>query len=193
MRGSAAEILRGTITIERGASADYRALAHFHYAPGRPATWAGVWRAVYWEEERQRHCKLQIEGPVLSLPKDCKLQIGEGKPSHVVAVGVLSFPVLSLRQRERALGLEGMDPRQRRAWVNGNIRTISRVIVHPQFRSLGLASALVRRICADCTVRYVEALAAMGEVHPFFEKGGMRRVTSPGSDQPAYFILDREN
>jgi hypothetical protein len=184
MRGSAAEILDGQITIERGTSADYRGLAHFHYAPGRPATWAGVWRGVYWEEERRRHCKLQIE--------DCKLQIEKPKSGRVVAVGVLSFPVLSLRQRERALGLEGMEPRQRREWVNRHIRTISRVIVHPQFRALGLASALVRRICADCTVRYVEALAAMGDVHPFFEKGGMRRVTPPGSDQPAYFILDRE-
>ena len=37
----------GRIVMEKGTLADYRRLAHLHYAPGDPATWAGVWRAVY--------------------------------------------------------------------------------------------------------------------------------------------------
>src|SRR4051794_12321167 len=40
-------IVPGTFCIERGTSADYAKLAHLHYAPGKPATWAGVWRVRY--------------------------------------------------------------------------------------------------------------------------------------------------
>ncbi|MEO6436540.1 MAG: GNAT family N-acetyltransferase, partial [Tepidisphaeraceae bacterium] len=71
-----------------------------------------------------------------------------------------------------------------------NVRAISRVIVHPQFRGLGVASGLVRRVLLDCPTRYVEATAAMGEVHPFFEKGGMRRVVPGREGGAAYFIWD---
>jgi GNAT superfamily N-acetyltransferase len=72
------------------------------------------------------------------------------------------------------------------------------VIIHPQFRSLGLASALVRHVCEQCTTRYVEAYAVMGRVHPFFEKGGMIRhdrddddARSSSSTGPVYYLFDR--
>jgi N-acetylglutamate synthase-like GNAT family acetyltransferase len=76
--------------------------------------------------------------------------------------------------------------------VNRHVRTISRVIVHPQFRALGIASQLVRRILQDCPTRYVEAVAAMGAVHPFFERAGMTRVEPATAAEPAYFLFDRE-
>jgi ABC-type ATPase with predicted acetyltransferase domain len=88
--------------------------------------------------------------------------------------------------REAVLGLSGPRYGEKLRFVNAHVRTISRVIVHPQFRALGIASRLVRRICEDCTTRYVEAIATMGEVHPFFEKGGMRRIDE------GYFLFDRE-
>jgi GNAT superfamily N-acetyltransferase len=65
------------------------------------------------------------------------------------------------------------------------------VIVHPQFRGLGIASQLVRRICDECPTRYVEAIAAMGEVHPFFERAGMRKIEGDANGR-AYFIFDRD-
>jgi hypothetical protein len=52
---------------------------------------------------------------------------------------------------------------------------------------------LVRRICEECPTRYVEAIAAMGEVHPFFERGGMRKVESGDASGKAYFCFDRED
>ena len=171
----AAEFLPGRLWIERGTVRDYRALARFHYAPGDPATWAGVWRCLYaWKDQwRYENCKLRID--------NCQLPI-DGE--RVVGVAVLSFPTLLSRARVGALRLRG---RQRGAvFVNRHVRTISRVIVHPQFRSLGIASALVRRICCDCTTRYVEAMAAMGRVHPFFERGGMKRIGE------GYFLFDRK-
>jgi GNAT superfamily N-acetyltransferase len=178
--------LPGTIDIERGTIEDFRELEQFHYAPGRPATWAGIWRVKYVDgglwmvdgDKGPRGCVLNHPLSTIHYPRF--------SPARVIAVGVLSYPTPSHRTRDRVLGLSGPRYGQKLAFVNRHVRTISRVIVHPQFRSLGIASALVRRICEDCPVRYVEAIAAMGEVHPFFEKAGMKRVGE------GYFIFDRE-
>ena len=161
---SLSTILPGTFRIERGTISDYRALAHFHYARGDPAAWAGIWRATY----------------------AGRSEISDFKSDpRVVAVAVLSYPVPAHRVRDRVLGLTGPRYGAKLAFVNAHIRTISRVIVHPQFRGLGLAAQLVRRVCDECPVRYVEAIAAMGEVHPFFERGGMVRMGE------GYFLFDR--
>jgi ABC-type ATPase with predicted acetyltransferase domain len=108
-----------------------------------------------------------------------------------VAAAVLSFPVVNSSARELALGLSGWEKGRRLSFVNEHVRAISRVVVHPQFRSLGLASWLVREVCVACPVRYVEAFAVMGRVHPFFEKGGMRCVAAKAG-RPVYYLFDRE-
>ena len=168
----AVDFLPGRLVIERGRARDYRELGRFHYVMEAPATWAGVWRIVY--EAR-------------SIRDAAPLCPGVGR---VVAVGVLSWPLLSCRARDGLLGLRRRKTLGKMRFLNRHVRTISRVIVHPQFRSLGLASRLVRRICAECPTRFVEAVAVMGRVHPFFERGGMERVGTCGKDG-AYFFLDR--
>jgi GNAT superfamily N-acetyltransferase len=152
------EFWRRRLLLQRGTCRDYRALARFHYAPGDPATWTEIWRCLY----RAR-----------------------GSEDRVVAVAVLSYPTLQSAARD--LVLRRYQKRSAHiAFINRHLRTISRVIVHPQFRGLGIASALVRRICDECPTRYVEAFARMGEAHPLFERGGMRRI------KPNYFFLDRK-
>jgi hypothetical protein len=59
------------------------------------------------------------------------------------------------------------------------MRTISRVIVHPMFRGTGLAVRLVRHVLEHAETRYVEALAAMGRVNPFFKRAGMAEFDRP--------------
>ena len=113
-----------------------------------------------------------------------------GESGRVVAVGVLSYPTLALRARDEVLGLRGMNERERIAFVNSNVRTISRVVVHPQFRAAGLAVALVRCLIEHCDTRYVESLAVMGRAHPFFEKAGMRRVDQ-GEGRPVYYWWEK--
>ncbi|MGB7158168.1 MAG: GNAT family N-acetyltransferase [Tepidisphaeraceae bacterium] len=120
--------------------------------------------------------------------------------SRVVAVGVLSFPSFRSTPRERVLELREMTHKERLRFTNAHVRTISRVVVHPQFRALGLASELVRTLIAHCPTRYVEASAVMARVHPFFAAAGMRAVPfdsaqdghADESDRPAYFIFDKE-
>jgi len=65
------------------------------------------------------------------------------------------------------------------------------VIVHPQFRSLGLSSILARWMCEQCDTRYVEALAAMGRAHPFFERAGMTRFEPTEKSGAVYYLFDR--
>jgi ABC-type ATPase with predicted acetyltransferase domain len=161
-----AAVLPGRVVLRRGRARDYERLKRFHYRGKRPATWADVWVAEYFRAD--------------SKPAD----------GRVVAVGVLSYPTIALHARDEALGLRGMEERARIAFVNRNVRTISRVIVHPQFRSVGLAVALVQCLMRGCNTRYVEALAVMGKAHPFFEKAGMRRIES-GEGRPVYYLWER--
>jgi ABC-type ATPase with predicted acetyltransferase domain len=113
-------------------------------------------------------------------------------PARLIALGVLSYPVPSSRIRERALDLTELryDPRKIR-WLNRNLRTISRIIVHPQFRGIGLARELVRTLCQNSDVRYVEAMAHMGRAVPFFERAGMTRHEPADDTSPIYYLWDR--
>jgi GNAT superfamily N-acetyltransferase len=57
--------------------------------------------------------------------------------------------------------------------VNSDILRISRVIIHPKFRGIGLAQELVRQTLPLVNARIVECVAAMAKYNPFFEKAGM--------------------
>ncbi len=161
--------LPGQLILSRGTSGDYRELECFHYLTKRPATWAAVWSIRY-------------------LPRNCPTPESN---SRLAAVGVLSYPVPSCRPRERVLDRLNFTRAQNLAFANQQVRTISRVVVHPQFRSLGLSTILVQCLCDNCDTRYVEAIAMMARAHPFFDRAGMTRIAPERDDEPVYFILDR--
>jgi ABC-type lipoprotein export system ATPase subunit/predicted N-acetyltransferase YhbS len=56
------------------------------------------------------------------------------------------------------------------------VSTISRVVVHPKYRSIGLGAKLVRETLPKAGTPCVEAVAVMARYNPFFEKAGMRRI-----------------
>ncbi len=60
--------------------------------------------------------------------------------------------------------------------VNSDFLNISRVVVHPKFRSIGLGAMLVRNSLPLVSKKYVETTAVMAKYNPFFEKAGMQRV-----------------
>ena len=100
----------------------------------------------------------------------------------LAGVVVESLPALGCALRRMALpGVFDLKDRSlAAAKLNRDMRTISRVIVHPMFRSArGLAVRLVRHVLENAQTPYVEALAAMGRVHPFFRKAGMREFDRP--------------
>lgn len=70
-------------------------------------------------------------------------------------------------------------------WLNETLRTISRVIVAPEYRGLGVATALVREYLRAPLTPVTEAIAAMGHVSPFFERAGMRALGEISSARDA--------
>ena len=157
--------LQGALILQQGCAKDYRALERFHYVPKRPATWASVVVARY-------------------VP-------GDGQPIRLIGVGVLSYPSALLRARHRTFGLKPMHYGQRMRWSNAHVRTISRIIVHPQFRGIGLSTLLIHWLRDQCSTRYIEAPARMGHAHPLFERAGFTRVEPIDADEPVYYWFDR--
>jgi GNAT superfamily N-acetyltransferase len=209
------DFLPGRFALVRGRPRDYFALEHFHYLPQRPATYADVWVVRFVDDEdddARRHAPRPLRGDTLRFAQHDALDAhravamrreaaddgDDPRAWRVVAVAVLSYPTIRSIPRERTLGLRDAAPRERAAYVNAHVRTVSRVVVHPQFRGLGLASELVRKLIAVCPTRYVEASAVMAHVHPFFAAAGMRRISVDGDAsgsndlaRPAYFIVDK--
>lgn len=137
--------------IEIGEAADYRRLAMFHYRAGPPATWAQVLRAV------------------------------DRRSGVVAGVLVVSMPTLHGSARRCAWpGAFGeRDARAAAAELRRELRTISRVVIDPRYRGLGLATELVRRYLARPLSAKTETVAAMGWCCPFFAAAGMREVAAP--------------
>ncbi|HED54593.1 MAG TPA: hypothetical protein ENJ00_10400 [Phycisphaerales bacterium] len=69
--------------------------------------------------------------------------------------------------------------RSRAERLNAELRTISRVIIDPRFRGLGIASAMVRSYLREPITPCTEAIAVMGELCPFFERAGMKKIELP--------------
>jgi hypothetical protein len=111
---------------------------------------------------------------------------------HAQTAGVIVYsmpsPALELRNVATNNFFTGFDKGTKLALINKNIRRISRVIIEPRFRGLGLACRLVRETMPVIDVPIVEALAVMGLVNPFFEKAGMKAYTAPVPTRSVRFI-----
>lgn len=151
------------VRLEPGGRVDYLALAPLHYRAQQPATITRVLRAVH-DDGRSR--------PVLA------------------GALVVSMPALNARWRALAWPgeYEHLPPRERARRLNDEVRTISRVIVDPRFRSLGLAARLVRAYLRERRPPRVEAVAAMGHAAPFFERAGMRAIPLAPSARDARLL-----
>ena len=143
-----------------GSRRDYKTLAPFHYLRHEPFS---IERVLVLEDLRP------------SVASRFNLQSDACEASSVVAVLIESLPALGCALRHEALGQRYRwdDRRAAARLLNAEVRCVSRVVVHPQWRGLGLAVRLVRWALSTATTPYTEALAAMGRVHPFFERAGM--------------------
>jgi len=134
-----------------GCMDDYKSLFAYHYRSERLGPLAGIFA-------------LKSVSFVPGLPKE--LPLG-------VIVYCLPTPGLAMRNVATAGLFEGLDRLTQLALFNKNIRTITRVIIDPRLRGLGLAAKLVRETMPQMNVPIIEALAVMGLVNPFFEKAGL--------------------
>ena len=181
------------IRVERGAMADWLALAPLHYRSHHAGAITDVFRMVY-RATTSRDRK--VAGAFPAAERSCapsapatfrsRLETARGWP-RLVGVIVVSRSALSLGGRDRATGgryrTAGMGRMATANPVNRELRVISRVVIAPNWRGLGLAGRLVAETLPQVGTPYVEAMAAMGRVHPFFERGGMTAYPQPPSRQ----------
>jgi GNAT superfamily N-acetyltransferase len=137
------------VQIVEGTLKDYRRLSRFHYRDSRLGPFERIFTA----------------------------KLG----GEVAGVIVYSMPAPSIELRRIATNnsFAGFDRRSSIALLNKTVRTISRVIVEPRFRGLGLAVRLVRETMPLENIPMIEALAVMGRANPFFEKAGMKAFVAP--------------
>lgn len=153
----------GDWPIVPGCRADYLALKAHHYRPGNPMT---MMRILTIYDHTPTATDRFLAQPATPSP---------------VAVLVESLPALSCRLRDEALGgrYGHLRPKPRAALLNQELRCISRVIVDPRYRGLGLAVRLVKHALSTATTRYTESIAVMGRVSPFFSRAGMIAYERP--------------
>ena len=72
----------------------------------------------------------------------------------------------------RSLVLPKMDLKE----LNQKLAVISRIVVHPKYRTIGLGEKLIRDTLPLVGTSYVEMIAVMPKYNPFAERAGMRRV-----------------
>ena len=146
-----------SLQVVKGTRADYKSLSHYHYRESHPGAAVAIFA---------------LKGKFRTATK-----------LETVGVIVYSMPTAGAQMRNVATGecFAGLDKGTRLKLINKNIRTISRVIIEPRFRSLGLAVRLVKETMPIMDVPFIEALAVMGRANPFFEKAGMTRYDAPPS------------
>ncbi|HAL45665.1 MAG: hypothetical protein A2Y12_19365 [Planctomycetes bacterium GWF2_42_9] len=145
------------LKIVPGTVDDYQSLSRFHYRP----------------------CEL---GPVAAVYKIIDTHPARQHIEPLAGVIIYSMPVCSIQLRNIAtqglftkLGSSSVNMQL----VNQNIRNISRVVIEPRYRALGLAYDLVQKTMPMLNVPYIEAQAVMGKINPFFEKAGMMKYEAP--------------
>lgn len=101
------------------------------------------------------------------------------RPAVGVIVYTMPTPGLELREIATNNLFTGLGRTTRLKLINKTVRCISRVIIEPRYRGLGLAGWLVRQTMPMMCVPIIEAMAIMGLVNPFFERAGMTAYKAP--------------
>jgi hypothetical protein len=140
------------LDIMRGSLDDYHRLARYHY----------------------RENRLGPHAAIFAIRPSKRLAARAGTKTIGVIVYRTPSPSVELRSLATDNFLKGFDRKTQMTLLNKNVRCISRVIIEPRFRSLGLAGRLVRETMPKINVPIIEAMAVMGQINPFLEKAGMK-------------------
>lgn len=145
-------IVSRKLQVVPGGMDDYRRLAKYHYRDGRPGPMAAIFALKPKPES----------APHLNAP--------------TVGVIVYSMPVPEVQLRDIATNgfFAGFDRSTKCSLLNKHVRCITRLIIEPRFRGLGLARLLVRQTMPRLKVPIVEAMAVTDTVSPFFVRAGMK-------------------
>ena len=104
---------------------------------------------------------------------------------ELVGCMIISYPLINLKGRNIFLNNKySKSTSDTMKELNKEVEYISRVIVHPKFRGVGLAYFLIREYITNIsTCKYIETIAVMAKYNPFFEKAGMKRIFVDKEDE----------
>jgi len=74
--------------------------------------------------------------------------------------------------------------------LNAKLSIISRVVIHPKYRTIGLGVKLVKETLDKAGTPYVEMPAVMAKYNPFAEKAGMRKIAEQPPPKEALAIAE---
>jgi len=74
--------------------------------------------------------------------------------------------------------------------LNLGLSTISRIVIHPKYRSIGLGVKLIRETLPRVGTPCVEMIAVMAKYNPFAEKAGMKKVSEQKPSEEALRVAD---
>jgi len=96
---------------------------------------------------------------------------------NLIGVVLYQSPHITLRARNQVLPRYKGSIKYKSVTdsINKDIIRLSRIIIHPKFRGVGLAVKLVKETMPKTGKKVVEVLAAMAKYNPFLEKAGMKK------------------
>jgi ABC-type lipoprotein export system ATPase subunit/GNAT superfamily N-acetyltransferase len=89
-----------------------------------------------------------------------------------------------------AFGRRFVLPKMTMRELNEKLSIISRVVVHPKYRTIGLGAKLVRETLPLVGTPYVEMPAVMAKYNPFAEKAGMQKIAEQPPPKEALAIAE---
>jgi len=106
--------------------------------------------------------------------------------AELVGVIAYSYPPINAAGRRQAVGYRPTIEELNRDWT-----IISRVIIHPKYRTTGLGIRLVQETLPMVGRRYVELIAVMARYNPFAERAGMKRILERQPDESVLEATER--
>jgi ABC-type transport system involved in cytochrome c biogenesis ATPase subunit/GNAT superfamily N-acetyltransferase len=103
---------------------------------------------------------------------------------ELCGVIVYSYPAVTCFGRRLMLPKMGMKE------LNARLSNVSRVVVHPKYRTIGLGSKLIRDTLDLAGTDYVEMSAVMAKYNPFAEKAGLAKVAIQGPPKEALKVVE---
>lgn len=96
--------------------------------------------------------------------------------NDLIGVVCYSYPPLALKGRNTYTDRYKNSTSEIAKLINKELKIVSRIVIHPKYRGIGLATDLLKETMPLTNQKYIELLAVMGRFNPFAEKSGMIKV-----------------
>jgi ABC-type ATPase with predicted acetyltransferase domain len=106
------------------------------------------------------------------------------RKEELCGVIVYSYPPPTCFGRNHVL------PKMQMKQLNQQLSIISRIVIHPKYRTIGLGTKLIKETLNKAGTQYVEMPAVMAKYNPFAEKAGMRKIAEQKPPKQAQKITE---